>query len=175
MKHASAHNTAAIPWQTAKKWCQIQAALKHTVAQYQGALGQALATAADIRTLLTDIFPMMTLAGQAHCRNCMDPCCVRAYVYYDFCDLLYFTLADIAAPAGQPRSDRRQTCRYLQKSGCMLNREQRPWICTWYLCPPQKQWFIEQGPMGEVILQKIKKVQALRKQMEAVFMATQKP
>ncbi len=82
------------------------------------------------------------------CPSCPAPCCLVADAGFDLRDLLFLHLCGGPVPLGQPRGEGRGTCRYLGPSGCLLPRMSRPWICTWYLCPLQKQWFSANDPAG---------------------------
>ena len=71
------------------------------------------------------------------CPKCEQPCCGVAKPWYDLRDLLFLHLAGRAIAPSQPIRNSRDHCRYLESHGCTLPRLERPWICTWYLCPTQ--------------------------------------
>jgi hypothetical protein len=107
----------------------------------------------------------------ATCTHCTDPCCLKAYAWFDLKDLLFFHLNKLAIPPAQLMTDRKMTCRYLGVRGCTLERISRPWICTWYLCPTQVRVLRGDADRGkEVLFQRTAtKIRVLRKEMERVF------
>lgn len=73
----------------------------------------------------------------ASCTTCTDVCCARATVWYDERDLLVMYLNTAALPKSQIYRRPDGSCCNLTPSGCRLPRSERPFICTWYICPEQ--------------------------------------
>ncbi len=46
-------------------------------------------------------------------------------------------LNQLSIPPSQPKTHLKNPCCYLGSRGCRLPRINRPWICTWYICPTQ--------------------------------------
>ena len=104
------------------------------------------------------------------CPDCRDNCCARAVIGYDFPDLLFQSLVYGDLPPAQmtkvqdPQAGR--ICACLSPTGCRLPRARRPFVCTWYLCPPMKA-LDTKGDLAATV-EGIKKV---RKRMEAELYA----
>lgn len=95
--------------------------------------------AEDIAALHLSMGSQMEQLSQKCCPGCEDVCCLRATVWYDVKDLLFLYFWQGTLPEQQifRRSD--GACCNLTSSGCKLARWERPFICTWYLCPAQKK------------------------------------
>ena len=136
-------------WKRRPIWQAVQNVLAFTLDQMSGECRggleeQAKALQADYEA----IFPLLDRACAATCPWCPMPCCLVADARFDLKDLLFIHLRRVPVPLGQPRGDGHAVCRYLGPSGCLLPRISRPWICTWYLCPMQKQWFFAYDKKG---------------------------
>jgi len=158
-------------WKRRPFWQAIQHVLAFTLDQMagdcrKGLEEQAKALQADYEA----IFPLLDRVCAATCPWCPTPCCLVADARFDLKDLLFIHLARVPAPLGQPRGEGHATCRYLGPSGCLLPRITRPWICTWYLCPMQKQWFFSFAPNDLwLISSRIEGIKHQRTQIECQF------
>jgi hypothetical protein len=85
------------------------------------------------------ISPLLESLCRHTCPTCVDNCCRRATVWYDRRDLLTIYLATGSFPSGPVITRPHQPCNKLGEAGCTLQRSARPFVCSWYLCPPQKQ------------------------------------
>lgn len=81
---------------------------------------------------------------------------MHAKPYYDFRDLVYLHLCSLEPPAQQPITAKDDNCRYLGSAGCVLSRELRPWICTWYICPEMHSFLGAEISIYEVLSTSIK-------------------
>jgi hypothetical protein len=62
------------------------------------------------------------------------------------------------------------SCRYLSHTGCMLQRVQRPYVCTWYLCATLKQHLMQRAPSDGIYLtNSLAAVQSARIELENQF------
>ncbi len=125
------------PWHTAAQWREVNAALAHLLRRHRAAMGHCRDLAARLQRRIDDLGPVMDRLCWQTCPDCRTPCCAGALVWFDFRDLLFHHLAGMPLPACQPRYPHRRHCRFLAPDGCRLPRPQRPWLCTWYLCPAQ--------------------------------------
>lgn len=130
----SAATAPAPPWHTKSAWRDINAIIVGGLDMHP-CLSEARAQASTLRRELEMLFPIMENLCAGTCHWCPAPCCVSAKVWYDIKDLLFLHLAGISPPPEQPIHSFQATCRYLGIKGCKLPRLERPWICTWYLCP----------------------------------------
>jgi hypothetical protein len=99
----------------------------------------------------------------------MEVCCRRAWVWVDFRDLLFLHLAGIPVPDHQLLSREGNSCRYGGSSGCRLDRIQRPFVCTWYLCPAQTRILRKQPAEMKLITASLQQIKRLRHKMEMSF------
>jgi len=152
-------------WKRRSFWLAVQSVLAFTLDQMpgewrEGLEGQAKAIKAEYEA----IFPLLDRACAATCPWCPTPCCLVADARFDLKDLLFIHLTRGPLPLGQPRGDGHAVCRYLGPSGCLLRRLSRPWICTWYLCPMQKQWFSLSIVEKEEFKELNKRVEGMKRQ-----------
>jgi len=167
------HTTAVapVPWATEGLWAEAQAALRRSLvvnaAQLAPARRQAAAVAHGL-DCLADLFDLLT---PTTCAVCRDPCCRHAKVWIDFKDLLFLHLHGVPRPSHQLRRNLHEPCRYLGHRGCRLPRLARPWICTWYICPDQRQAIQRDIPGGGNRIENLQsRVKSRREAMEAAFL-----
>lgn len=170
----------APPWQKALHWQAAATTFKYLIHRHEHGLAAVKSRACRIEILIRSLDRVFDFLGQEVCSACAAPCCLTADVYYDFTDLLFLCLVGKTLPPGQPRtvsaSGRRTSCRHLGPAGCCLPRSERPWLCTWYICPAQKifirKHFSKDGDHLQSVISEIKN---LRKQMTALFVETVSP
>jgi hypothetical protein len=158
-----------IPWNRPDVWQAANASLNHTIGKNWHALSESRHLAHDLQLHLTALFPIMDRLCQTLCPGCTDNCCRRACVWADFKDLLFYHLADISVPGQQLLSRRGEHCRYAGAHGCLLDRIQRPFVCTWYLCPEQTRYLRKTPAEMKTVTGGLEQIKHLRREMEAVF------
>jgi hypothetical protein len=127
------------PWSTRSEWQEANAAMAAALRTDSRRMEILRDIAQQIRRRVNLLDPMLDgLCGDT-CPGCVDKCCERATVWYDFKDLLGFHLAAAALPAVQLPSRPKRPCKFLTTDGCALPRIERPFICTWFLCAAQKR------------------------------------
>lgn len=159
------------PWADPDAWKRVNGSLSAVRADLYPALSEARVPAgrlADLMGRATDPFHCLC---QATCIHCVDPCCLKAKVWFDLWDLVFLHLTDRDLPPGQPiRHLRGETCRYLGPGGCRLHRLSRPWICTWYLCPTQTARLRGDAGPGDLVGM-IQEMKVVRREMAARFLS----
>ena len=125
------------PWADRNSWKEVNGSIAYLVARYHPALGQVVETARAIRLHISRLQPLLDDLCRHTCLHCLEPCCLGAKIWFNTADLLTLHLNGLPVPEAQPLKDWDATCRYAGPRGCRLGRLSRPWICTWYLCPPQ--------------------------------------
>ncbi len=158
-----------IPWPTPSLWSEAHTSLAHAIALHRQRLTPAVASARQIKHRLASLFPLMDQLCRATCPGCEQVCCLHACIWADFKDLLFFQLARIPSPETQTLSQRGERCRYGSPDGCRLNRLQRPFICTWYLCPAQTGQLQLKPELMQSTRQTLEEIKQLRNQMEDEF------
>jgi hypothetical protein len=126
-----------------RKWILSNRALSAWISTHRCRMAEAVESAKSIRSALKAIFPILDAACVGTCQWCPEPCCIVARSWFDFRDLLFFHLNDLALPPGPLSTDEAGLCRYLGRRGCRLPRLLRPWACTQYLCATQHRFLIK--------------------------------
>lgn len=158
---------AQIPWNTPYLWREANTSLDRVIEINRDELAEARRLAWELRAHLESIFPTMDNLCMITCPDCTDPCCQRAWVWYDFKDLMFLHLPHIPLPPGQLMGARGERCRYATPTGCRLARLHRPFVCTWYLCPAQIQCL---GRERKAVLNEtMQTIKTLRRQIEGLF------
>ncbi len=133
-------NSDAIPpWAAREEWQAANAAIAAAIEIRPHRFATLRDLAQQIRCRVDLLDPMLDALCANACPDCTDTCCVRATLWYDFKDLLGFHLGTAPVPAYQLVPAPGCTCRFLDASGCALPRIERPFICTWFICPAQKR------------------------------------
>lgn len=159
------------PWATVAAWRAVTAALDHHLhLSHIRRHGKIRQKAGAVLRLLTRLDRPMDALSRETCPTCEAPCCRRATLWYDFIDLLVMGHCGRSWPPGQPMVAVGAQCRYLGPGGCGLPRIQRPWICTWYLCPRQTAQLEAALPSHRMaVIRMIAGVKRLRKELEGAF------
>jgi len=160
---------SAIPWNSPALWQAANASVLTLLRQNRTALGTARRSAGRLRYVLEQVFPIMENLCRQTCTACTDVCCRRAWVWIDFKDLLFLHLAGIPIPEAQLLRRQGDHCRYAGPHGCRLERIQRPFVCTWYVCPAQSH-LLAKHPEGKQRLSSLlSQIKAQRRRMEDAF------
>ena len=125
------------PWGTKELWAEANSTLHYIIKNHHKELQKARDIAERLHDEYQLLFPAIEKLSATTCSKCKNPCCLHAKPYFDFRDLIYLQLTDEQLPEMQTIADRTDQCRYITPTGCNLKRLQRPWICTWYICPSQ--------------------------------------
>lgn len=164
-----------IPWPDATQWSEANASLKHHLQRHQRTLGAAHHLARELKERLTALFPVMDRLCQSTCPACTDACCRRACVWADFVDMLFFHLARISPPPAQLLGGRGERCRYGSPHGCRLERIQRPFVCTLYLCPDQTELLRKTPARMQSVNDALQHIKHLRRELETAFIRVVTP
>lgn len=162
-----------LPWSTPPLWQAATQTMAFTIRQYRGALLPVIDLSRRIYERIHTVDSYMTHLCNQTCPRCQDICCGHAHAYFDFKDLLYLHLSQGRLPAHQTLEKSRQTCRYLNPNGCILPRTERPFICTWYICPDQRACLEQVAPSAMLfLLNSLKALKTGRNQLEAAYIRT---
>jgi hypothetical protein len=126
------------PWGDPVQWVEIHLRIERTLRCANGRREGLRRLAKTIADEIAAVSSPMADVAAATCPWCPDPCCLKARVWFDLKDLLVMKLTGRPAPRSQAIAHLNDRCRYIGARGCRLDRCNRPWICTWYLCPTQK-------------------------------------
>lgn len=159
-----------IPWNSRRLWQEANAAVEHHLQRHRRALANSRHAAVEIRNLFASIFPIMDRLCSTTCPDCTDVCCQHACVWIDFKDLLFLHLTGISVPDRQLIDHRGERCRYGTYDGCRLNRLQRPYVCTWYLCPAQSTQLRKEPKALTQVTSSLQQIKQLRLEMENPFL-----
>jgi len=140
MNHSFHSNTGFVPpWSTPTQWQEANGALSAVLGTRSHRFLVVQEVADQINARLSYLDRYMTALCADTCSSCVDNCCHRATVWYDFKDLLGFHLGKCPIPAAQLSPSPKRPCQNLRSTGCALPRGQRPFICSWYLCTAQRE------------------------------------
>lgn len=129
-----------IPWQDRELWTEMELSLLTAVRNVPAENASLLSSLADtIAAKYESIDETLAALCGRSCPSCEEVCCRHATVWYDFRDVLFSYFYRQILPFGQIRKTEDGKCMHLEADGCRLTRVERPFICTWYVCPPQKR------------------------------------
>ncbi len=127
-----------IPWASEELWTQVVLSMSKTISALGSEATNLKSMAKQIVLAYAEIDSTLEWACLTSCPTCADVCCGRATVWYDLKDLLTIFLSTEMLPNNQIYRRPDTSCCNLTPSGCRLQRYERPFICTWYICPDQK-------------------------------------
>ena len=158
------------PWMSDNDWREINQSFRYLLQRHK----TSLECIHNLVTRLTDLLTTVSINAddlcRSTCRYCPDPCCTRAWAWFDFKDLLYIHLSDLEIPESQTISSSNHRCLYLSARGCRLPRTTRPWICLWYFCPPQIKRLKNNPTLSfEAFTRIIRRIKQLRLVLESEF------
>jgi hypothetical protein len=158
-----------IPWNTSALWREVNAGFEQLLRAKKTALADTRQFADRLHASMASLFPLLNDLCAITCTTCSDICCQRAYVWFDFKDLLFLHMADIPVPGAQLLSARGERCRYCGPHGCRLERIQRPFVCTLYLCPAQTLRLREDRTAMQTTTEDLQRIKRTRQAMETAF------
>ncbi len=163
-----------ILWNSAKDWEQVLTTIRKFADQYRGSVLHVNSIAFLIKEKIESLSAPMDDLCQNTCPGCEDICCHRATIWYDFKDLLAIYFSTNQLPDSQIRkvnlSDDQPGCCHLSTQGCKLKRAERPFVCTWYICPSQKQYInLHQKELAQKLDQTLIDIKYLREKIESEF------
>ena len=169
-----AYQTTCIPWQNEKEWQSLILFFNTIKKVHHNAFDPLYQNAESIRKLFESLSRPMDELCAVTCINCRDICCKKATIWFDFKDLLYLYFAFDKLPHAQILKTEDHTghcqCSEFSSAGCLLSRLERPFVCTWYLCPAQKQLLMSgDDAKGNVVIETINRIKRLRTEMESQF------
>ncbi len=163
-----------IPWQRPDQWEQINNSITHLSGLYKNQFQSVVVMAKQIQLNFEQLSDPIEQICDQTCGACNDICCEHATIWFDLKDLLYVHFAMDTKPESQiekkQSSQGKQVCCHFSRIGCVLPRIQRPFICTWYFCPSQTQYF---KMIGQKVKRQIERdlfeIKMLRKKIELEF------
>lgn len=160
------------PWKQPEEWSQVVVSIEQTVANQNAKLDRAREIAGQIEKLYKKINDGFDAVCGVTCVSCMDVCCKKATVWYDFKDLLFIYLMQGKLPESQISKQPDLSCTNLTSSGCAIRRIERPFICTWYICPPQSAVLKEEAfaEVSKIIQASKDDMKILRNHLEESFL-----
>ncbi|THB77223.1 MAG: hypothetical protein D3926_15975 [Desulfobacteraceae bacterium] len=160
------------PWQSREDWNQVLMSFR--VVESKENVSHLKDTAARIGKCFAGLATAMDELCSHTCPDCKEICCTRANIWFDFKDLLYSYFGTGRFPESQIRKTYREmtayACSCLAPNGCTLPRTERPFVCTWYICPDQKAFLTHHFPNRLADLDRaLINIKALRDQLEHQF------
>ncbi len=162
-----------VPWVNASEWKELGLFFNRVDGVHQGDFNRVRKTVKTIFTLYESLAGPMDELCALTCPGCRDSCCERATVWYDFRDLVFFFYAFGRMPESQvckiPLENQGTGCCYLTCRGCRLLRQQRPFICSWYICAAQTRLVRACPEKYRHVPEIVAQIKAARKNMESEF------
>lgn len=165
-----------IPWESEEAWSQVVVSISKTISAISEEGPEITRIRALVEQVVQDYAKLETVLERicsTSCSTCVDVCCSKATVWYDLKDLLIVYLNTATFPDKQIYKRPNSSCCNLTPSGCRLRRSDRPFICTWYICPDQKNIIAGLHDSAEkaALFRTIDKVKTARKDLEAVYVS----
>ena len=168
---ASLRPTESPPWAEPDQWAKIQLRIKRALEIRSREVDELRRIAQTLSDRVAALTPFMEELAAATCIRCPAPCCLSAKIWFDPKDLLVLHLSKEPLPAAQTIAKMTDRCRYIGPRGCRLKRKSRPWICTWYLCPTQRDRLRSDGfGAYDRLQQEMKKIGNARKRLLEMFL-----
>lgn len=166
-RKAEGGSLTAPPWGDPRDWRQVNGWLRYWIERRRSRMQPALDAARGTAGTFRELFVALDTLCAATCRHCPEPCCLTAHPWYDFADLLLLNLLAESIPLRQILVTADRPCPHFGRRGCRLPRRQRPFICTWYLCPTQRR----RGPQARLnsLAAAIESVKTQRRRMETAW------
>lgn len=168
----STQRRAKVPWSDQGDWDQMKLSLEVTIASQGERLHGVRVLADQITEKLCSTDSYLETLCKNSCVTCADICCGRATLWYDFRDILFLLLSTSGFPGRQLFKKTDLTCSCLTSAGCRLKRCERPFICTWYICPKQKDLLESAGlrENGSSVFSLLQEIKTDRKTLEQKFL-----
>ncbi|MBW2488151.1 MAG: hypothetical protein JRE72_12060 [Deltaproteobacteria bacterium] len=164
------NSESGIPWASRQSWRAAHQAIRYHLRRHAADLKPLNIRAQTLESCLKAVFTILDELCAASCPWCPDPCCLKASVWFDFKDLLYMHFNQLSIPPCQPKTNLKNPCCYHGHRGCRLPRINRPWICTWYLCPTQMAILRKDHPAErESLKQAFSQIKSERNQLESDY------
>ncbi len=133
-----------IPWYGLREWEELRESIKRVEKRNKNRWDSIQRKASHIRFLYENLSEPIEEICHHTCTSCKDICCKRATIWYDLKDLIYLNFALNRFPEFQIRKQKdaqgNSACCYFSDNGCLLDRLERPFVCTWYFCPTQTEY-----------------------------------
>jgi hypothetical protein len=168
--HTPSHFGTRVPWRNSRAWRNVHEAVGRMLRGNPSFKADALRKGRQIKEGLERLFPIMDRLCSGTCPVCPDPCCRRATLWFDFRDVLFSHVGKLPVPPRQIAREPNGACIHLGPTGCRLPRLQRPWICTFYVCPAQSALLKDSFAGDDVRVSFIVgQIKAVRKELEMKF------
>lgn len=167
-------------WCSKEEWKQVELTLKQAADVYPEKISALTRLADQITGQYQALDKSLEMLCRKTCLFCNDICCSRASLWYDFKDLMYYFFQFNEFPENQihkkpltsATKNHENACCHLTPKGCHLPRNRRPFVCTWYLCPPQKKTLYTMPHHRRLAEDTISQLKMLRSRMEDLFIQT---
>ncbi|TKB06015.1 hypothetical protein [Desulforhopalus sp. IMCC35007] len=161
----------SVPWIHQPDWHEMLQCTGKNCARLGGSRAEVMGHIDAIIMLYEEVEAPLSRLCEVTCPTCNDVCCLKATVWYDQRDIIIYHLVTGLFPEHQITRSAKGICCNLGENGCRLPRLQRPFICTWYICPEQTTMLKREAGNPEVnILEKIHQIKELRKRIGTLYL-----
>ncbi len=89
--------------------------------------------ALKIKECFEELSPLIEYFTSEVCPSCQNVCCRHKHSLYDEEDRLFLQALSVEAENNYS-PDPEGPCEFLKETGCVRQRWERPFRCTWYFC-----------------------------------------
>jgi hypothetical protein len=90
--------------------------------------------ACDLKEAFNTVSPFIEKHTAIVCPECEKVCCADKHGRYDSNDLLFLESLDADIPQYTDERKEDDACRFINETGCSLDRWMRPYRCTFFFC-----------------------------------------
>ncbi|MBI5634192.1 MAG: hypothetical protein HZA15_12030 [Nitrospirae bacterium] len=144
--------------------------------EHRTALESVRHRAEEAREMIEAVSPIIECLTSRVCPDCTSVCCINRHSDFDYSDNIFMSALNKEIPEEDPGVAATDPCRFLGRRGCLRERPERPYRCTWFFCSPLLEVIGEQMPLSDHrnFIEMLRKITELRTEMirnfETVFL-----
>jgi hypothetical protein len=126
--------TSPLTWRDGEQWLRAGTLLEAAF-RGQPSLAETMRRRAEeVRRLLSGLDAFIQERTARLCPACRTVCCRWENCRYDASDLVYLSALGMRVPEFTAGLEETGPCRFLAPTGCVMERDERPFRCTWHFC-----------------------------------------
>ncbi len=90
--------------------------------------------ALELKEAFNAVSPFIEKHTSIVCPECEKVCCIDKHGRYDKNDLIFLRYLGVEVNKNPPDREETGPCRYMNEKGCLLERWERPFRCTYFFC-----------------------------------------
>jgi hypothetical protein len=105
--------------------------------------------AVEAGKIIEAISPLIEFQTARICPDCSSVCCINRHSRFDRSDVIFMAALGKDIPTEDPGIAETDACKFLSERGCVRNRSQRPYRCTWFFCSALMDQIMQQASAAE--------------------------